>query len=188
MLILQVYLFLGLITHKVIWEVLRQRADAKPIESKALTLTLIKAVKISILLGVIVQIWLPVDVLQIAANSLGMRSLGVVVYTLGLIIAIAARIQLGKNWANIETGQVLERQTVVARGVYGYVRHPIYVGDLLLLIGLELALNSWLVLGVLILAPIVMLKAIKEEQMLVDALPGYAAYCSRSKRFIPFVY
>ncbi|MGE3167614.1 MAG: isoprenylcysteine carboxylmethyltransferase family protein [Pyrinomonadaceae bacterium] len=174
--------------HKVIWEVLRQRADDKPVESKALTLTLIKGIKISILLGVIVQIWLPADVFPIAVNSLPVRSVGVVVYTLGLITAIAARIQLGKNWANIETGQVLERQSVVAKGVYGYVRHPIYVGDLLLLFGLELALNSWLVLGVLILAPIVMLKAVKEEQMLINALPGYAAYCSRSKRFIPFVY
>ena len=187
MLIVQIYLLLGLIFHKVIWEVLRKRGDDKPVESRALTLTLIKAVKIAILLGGMVQIWLP-DVLPIADNSFIIRSVGVVIYTFGLVTAIAARIQLGKNWANIETGQVLDRQSVVASGVYGYVRHPIYIGDLLLLFGLELALNSWLVLGVLILAPAVMLKAIKEEQMLIDALPGYAAYCSRSKRFIPFVY
>lgn len=187
MLVLQIYLFLGLFLHKVIWEVLRRRADDKPTESKGLSLSLVKAIKIAILLGVIVQIWLP-DILPIAANSFEIRSIGVVVYTAGLLTAIAARFQLGENWANIETGQVLKRQSVVTRGVYAYVRHPIYIGDLLLLLGLELALDSWLVLGVLVLAPVVMLKAVKEERMLVESLPGYAAYCSRSKRFIPFVF
>jgi protein-S-isoprenylcysteine O-methyltransferase Ste14 len=82
----------------------------------------------------------------------------------------------------------LPSQGVVASGVYAYVRHPIYVGDLLLLLGLELALNSWLVAGVLILAPVVVLKAIKEERMLAEELPGYDSYCHRSKRFIPFVF
>jgi protein-S-isoprenylcysteine O-methyltransferase Ste14 len=187
MLILQLYLFLGLILHKVIWEVLRQRSDDKPTESKSLTLTAIKVVKIAILLGVIIQIWLP-DILPIAINSFEIRLVGAAIYTIGLITAIAARFQLGDNWANIETGQVLERQSVVARGVYAYVRHPIYIGDLLLLLGLELALNSWLVLGVLVLAPVVMLKAIKEERMLIESLPGYATYCAQSKRFIPFVF
>jgi protein-S-isoprenylcysteine O-methyltransferase Ste14 len=105
-----------------------------------------------------------------------------------LATAIAARFQLGENWANIETGQVLDSQSVVANGVYAYVRHPIYIGDLLLLLGLELALNSWLVLGVLVLAPVVMMKAINEERMLADELPGYEAYRQRSKRFIPFVF
>jgi protein-S-isoprenylcysteine O-methyltransferase Ste14 len=104
-----------------------------------------------------------------------------------LLTAIAARFQLGENWANIETGQILERQQVVAKGVYGFIRHPIYTGDLLLLLGLELTLNSWLVAGVLLLAPIVLRQAVKEERMLVRNLPGYDVYCARTKRFIPFV-
>ena len=139
------------------------------------------------MLGIMVQIFLP-DILPIATNSLGVRIAGAIVYTLGLAMALAARFQLGENWANIETGQVLAKQEVVAKGVYRFVRHPIYVGDLLLLFGLELSLNSWLVLGVLILAPVVLKKAIGEEEMLAAELPGYDAYRDRSKRFIPFVY
>jgi protein-S-isoprenylcysteine O-methyltransferase Ste14 len=187
MLALQVYLFLGVVLHKVVWEVLRRGSETKPSEPRSLALSFIKTVKVAILLAVIIQIWLP-DILPIFESSWQIRVTGLVIYTLGLLTAIAARFQLGDNWANIETGQVMERQSVVARGVYEYVRHPIYIGDLLLLTGLELALNSWLVLGVLVLAPVVILKALKEERMLVESLPGYAAYCSRSKRFIPFVF
>jgi protein-S-isoprenylcysteine O-methyltransferase Ste14 len=187
MLILQIYLLAGLLLHKVIWETLKTKAAETPKEPASLTLSIIKAVKIAILLGVIVQIWLP-EILPITSEPFALRVIGVVIYTIGLATAIAARFQLGENWANIETGQVLESQSVVANGVYAYVRHPIYIGDLLLLLGLELALNSWLVLGVLVLAPVVMMKAINEERMLADELPGYEAYRQRSKRFIPFVF
>lgn len=187
MLILQIYLLLGLVLHKVIWESLKRRAGATPVETPSIKLTAIKAVKIGILLGIVIQIWLP-DILPISTDPFGLRLAGAAIYTVGLAMAIAARFQLGENWANIETGQILNGQRVVAHGIYAYVRHPIYAGDLLLLFGLELALNSWLVLGVLILAPIVMLKAIKEERMLAEELPGYDVYRQRSKRFIPFVF
>jgi protein-S-isoprenylcysteine O-methyltransferase Ste14 len=186
MLLLKFYLFAGLIIHKAVWEFLKKDAGNKPKEPRSFSLTAVKAVKVAILVGVIVQTFLP-DVLPISDEPFWIRAVGTVVYTLGLLTAIAARIQLGDNWANIETGQVLENQKVVARGIYKYIRHPIYTGDLLLLLGLELALNSWLFLGVFLLAPIVMLKAIKEEQMLVEELSGYDAYRGRTKRFIPFV-
>lgn len=186
MLLLQIFLFFGLVLHKVVWEVLRKKSDEKLVESKSLSVTAVKIVKIGILLGILVQIWLP-EILPISSEPFVLRIIGVAIYTIGLLTAIAARFQLGDNWANIETGQVLDRQSVVAKGIYGLIRHPIYTGDLLLLLGLELALNSWLVLGVLLLAPVVMMKAIKEEQMLVESLPGYDAYVHRTKRFIPFV-
>ncbi len=187
MLILQIYLFLGLVLHKIIWEVLKNKSAGKLVEPQSTKLFAIKAVKIGILAGILVQIWLA-DILPIATDSFLLRVIGVAIYTLGLATAIAARFQLGENWSNIETGRVLESQNVVASGIYAYVRHPIYVGDILLLLGLELALNSWLVLGVLILVPVVMLKAVKEERMLAGELRGYEAYCQSSKRFIPFVF
>lgn len=184
--ILEIYLLLGLIFHKAVWEILRKKSREKPKESQTFALIAVKTVKISILLGITAQIFLP-EIFPISAEPFALKIVGTIVYTIGLLTAVAARFQLGDNWANIETGQVLERQKVVARGVYAFVRHPIYTGDLFLLTGLELALNSWLVLGVLILAPIVLLKAIKEEQMLARELDGYDAYRARTKKFIPFV-
>ena len=187
MLVLQIYLFLGLVLHKVIWEVLRiRRGTTGQSASPQHGVTLVKLVKVAILLGILVQVWLP-DVLPISMQPEIIRVIGTSLFSLGLLTAIAARIQLGDNWSNIETGQVLQDQGVVDKGLYGYVRHPIYTGDLLLLIGLELALNSWLVVGAVALCPIVMWKAIKEEQMLLRDLAGYVEYQQRTKRFIPFV-
>ena len=186
MLLLQIYLFLGLVVHKVIWEVLRRRSNAADDPSPSTSIGFVKVVKIAILLGILVQIWLP-DIFPISTEPFVIRVIGTLLFSLGLFTAIAARMQLGDNWSNIETGRVLEKQDVVDRGLYGYIRHPIYTGDLLLLIGLELALNSWLVLAALALCPIVMWKAIKEEQMLLQDLKGYVDYHRRTKRFIPFV-
>lgn len=187
MLVLQIYLFLGLILHKLLWEVLRRKSSEKAVENRTYALTMVKTVKIVVLFGILIQVWLP-DVFPILEEAFLLRIFGVAFYTVGLMTAIAARLQLGENWANIETGQVLSRQSVVTRGVYTYVRHPIYAGDLMLLLGLELALNSWFVLGVLILAPFVVLKALQEERMLAEKLQGYDAYCQHSKRFVPFVF
>lgn len=186
---LRIYLLTGLVAHKVVWELLKRSAATatsgiRPRQS--LFLWLVKAVKIGILIGIIVQTLSP-EILPITAESFAIRLTGVTIFTLGLLVAVLSRIHLGSNWSDIETGQVWQKQTVVAKGVYGYVRHPIYVGDLLLLLGLELSLNSWLVLAVALLAPIVLWKAIREEKMLVNDLPGYRTYCAQTKRFIPFI-
>jgi protein-S-isoprenylcysteine O-methyltransferase Ste14 len=146
----------------------------------------VKAVKIGILVGIVVQTLSP-EILPITTEPSAIRMVGVIIFTLGLLVAVLSRIHLGNNWSDIETGQVLREQAVVNKGVYAYVRHPIYVGDLLLLLGLELSLNSWLVLAVAVLAPIVLWKAVREEKMLVNDLPGYRVYCSQTKRFIPFI-
>ena len=83
---------------------------------------------------------------------------------------------IGRSITNSET----------PHSVYRYVRHPIYGGDLLLLLGLELALNSWLVVLVPMLAFGIIRQAAQEERMLLESLPGYRAYYETTKRFIPF--
>jgi protein-S-isoprenylcysteine O-methyltransferase Ste14 len=148
--------------------------------------TLIKAVKICVLVFVLAQTMLP-EIIPIETDPTGLRTAGALLYTIGLTVAVAGRIQLGSNWSDIESAQILNNHTIISSGVYNYVRHPIYVGDLLLLLGLELSLNSWLVAGVVLMAPIVIWKAVREEKMLAEVLPGYDEYCLRTKRFIPFL-
>ncbi|QQS41683.1 MAG: isoprenylcysteine carboxylmethyltransferase family protein [Acidobacteriota bacterium] len=186
LILLKIYLLTGLVAHKAVWEYLRIRSGSRPVENRTAGISLVKAIKVLILLGIIVQTLLP-DVFPVLDEPFYLRVVGTALFTVGLIVAILGRVQLGDNWANIETGQVLEEQQVVSRGLYGYVRHPIYTGDVLLLLGLELALNSWLVLGILFLAPAVFLKAVKEEEMLVRELPGYDSYRARTKRFVPYL-
>ncbi len=187
--LLRVYLLAGLIVHKIVWEILkwrRARSSSAGRVAGSVRQMVVKAVKVGILLGIAVQTMLP-DVLPIAQDPSTIRVIGAAIYTAGLLMAITSRLQLSDNWSDIEAAKVLRNQTVVSRGLYRYIRHPIYVGDLLLLVGLELSLNSWLLLAVGLMMPVVLLQAVREEKMLAEALPGYDSYRLRTKRFIPFV-
>lgn len=190
MILLRLYLLAGLIAHKAVWEILKRRkapsAEKPAPKPQPLTVQLVKTVKVGILLGIVAQTMLP-EILPISPEPFSLRVAGIAIYTAGLLIAVIARFQLDNNWSDIETAQVLSHQQVVSNGIYGYVRHPIYVGDILLLFGLELSLNSWLVLGVALMTPVILLQATREEKKLVETLPGYDSYCQNTKRFIPFV-
>lgn len=191
--LLRAYLLAGLLAHKAVWEVMRRRQagwrEIRAPRPQGVQLV-IKLVKTAILAGIVAQTLVPdrwVEPLLILDEPASLRLIGVILYTLGLAVAVLGRVQLGSNWADIETAGVHSKQQVVSRGVYRLIRHPIYTGDLLLLAGLELALNSWLVLGVLVLVPVVTRQAVREEQMLRRTLEGYDEYCRRTKRFVPFV-
>jgi protein-S-isoprenylcysteine O-methyltransferase Ste14 len=186
--LLKFYLLAGLIAHKAFWEVLKRRAGAgsQPKPPAPLKVKLVKLVKIGILLGIMAQVFLP-DILPITQDPADLRLFGTILYTVGLATAIAGRAYLGDSWSDIEVpGQVAKPQ-LVSRGLYRYIRHPIYTGDMLLLIGLELALNSWFVLLVLVMMPVIMRQTLREEKLLIENLPGYRDYCARTKRFVPFV-
>lgn len=186
--ILQWYLLAGLVLHKLVWELLKRRSGSvnhgRPQPSARIRL--IKSVKIGILIGLVLQT-LVFDVFPISEDPVLLRSAGVVIYSLGLLIAIVARISLDRNWSDIETSRILTDHVVVRRGIYRYIRHPIYVGDLLLLLGFELSVNSWLVAGAILLIPVILWQAMREEDTLSEVLSGYDDYRKSTKRFIPFV-
>ncbi|HEY7333268.1 MAG TPA: isoprenylcysteine carboxylmethyltransferase family protein [Bryobacteraceae bacterium] len=185
--LLRLYLLSGLILHKAVWEVLKRReprkapAPAVPLKSRVLSM-----VKIAILAGIVAQTLAP-EIAPISSQPQALRLVGFIVYSLGLAMAIVARFQLGRNWSDIEKSRVKGDHILVAHGIYRWIRHPIYAGDLLLLLGLELALNSWGVAGVLLLAVYVRQKAAGEEKDLARTLAGYDQYCRRTSRFLPFL-
>jgi protein-S-isoprenylcysteine O-methyltransferase Ste14 len=86
--------------------------------------------------------------------------------------------------------QTDRKQHVISTGVYGFVRHPMYLGMLLMLLGAPLMLGS--IFGVIIglIALIVLAgRIIGEEKMLVNELEGYAEYKKKVKyRLIPFIW
>jgi protein-S-isoprenylcysteine O-methyltransferase Ste14 len=190
---IRIYLLGGLLLHKAVWEMMKvraSRADEEPASnarrSRSLKARALSAVKLGILVAILIQTLVP-DFLPLSQDPRMLRSIGLVFYTLGLVAAVTARIQLGRNWSDIEKARLQQDHALVARGLYRYVRHPIYGGDLLMLFGLELALNSWCVLGVIALIVYVRKQAIREERQLLQALPGYDQYCRRTTRFLPFL-
>jgi protein-S-isoprenylcysteine O-methyltransferase Ste14 len=197
---LRIFLFAGLVLHKVIWEIWKRKkgsnqstADVSPAEPSGhavrttpLIKRFIKLAKIALLIFFLIQT-LFLDVLPMNNPNPSIRILGTVLFTLGLCTAIAGRVSLGTNWRDVEDGQILPDQMLVTRGMYRYVRHPIYGGDMLLTIGLQLALQSWLVLLALVIAAIVIRQSLAEEKLLLNFFPEYSQYCARTKRFLPFL-
>jgi protein-S-isoprenylcysteine O-methyltransferase Ste14 len=86
--------------------------------------------------------------------------------------------------------EVQEGQHVIDTGLYGIVRHPMYLAVTLLYLAIPLVLGSWWAL--LVMFPCVLLLAARiknEEQVLHQGLPGYTDYTKRVRhRMIPWVW
>lgn len=88
------------------------------------------------------------------------------------------------------TIKVEEGQKVVDTGLYGIVRHPMYMATILLFLMIPLVLGSWYALIVFAFYPAIIVVRLKDEEaLLTRELPGYAEYRQRVKyRIIPFVW
>lgn len=86
--------------------------------------------------------------------------------------------------------QTDRKQQVISTGVYGFVRHPLYLGCLLMLLGAPLLLGSIYGLIIGLIALIVLVgRIIGEEKMLVNELEGYEDYKQKVKyRLVPLVW
>lgn len=110
--------------------------------------------------------------------------LGNVLVALGLMIDLRV---FGENSYGASTIERMEGQKVITTGPYALVRHPMYVGVLIMVVGVPLALGSWWgLLLILAVIPILMLRILDEETMLQGELPGYAAYAQAVRyRLVP---
>lgn len=88
------------------------------------------------------------------------------------------------------TIKVEEGQKVVDTGLYGIVRHPMYMATILLFLMMPIVLGSWYALIVFAFYPAIIIVRLKdEEDLLTRELPGYAAYKEKVKyRIIPFLW
>ena len=88
------------------------------------------------------------------------------------------------------TIRVEEGQKVVDTGLYGIVRHPMYMATLLLFGAMPLILGSWYALAVFAMYPVIIIvRLLNEEKLLTRELPGYEAYKKKVRyRLIPFIW
>ena len=88
------------------------------------------------------------------------------------------------------TVKVEEGQTVVDTGLYGLVRHPMYMATILLFLAMPLVLGSWYALIAFGFYPVIIVVRLRaEEELLTRELTGYADYKQKVKyRIIPFIW
>jgi protein-S-isoprenylcysteine O-methyltransferase Ste14 len=113
--------------------------------------------------------------------------LGDVLMALGLFIVFLV---FRENSFTSATIEVREEQKVIVTGPYAIVRHPMYAGAFVMLLGIPLALGSWWALiFVFLLFAVIVWRLLEEEKFLSKNLPGYTNYCQKVRyRLIPFLW
>lgn len=116
-----------------------------------------------------------------------LRFAGGSVIALGLALGIAGAVTLGPNLTPLpKPGQTA---FLVRRGIYELVRHPIYGGVILVLVGWALAAPSWTALPLAILGFFFFdRKATREEAWLRERFPDYDIDMAGRQKLIPFLY
>lgn len=81
-------------------------------------------------------------------------------------------------------------QKVISTGLYSIVRHPMYLGVLMMYLPTSLALGSyWGLIPFATMPAILVIRMLNEEKILKENLPGYKQYCLKTRyRLIPFIW
>jgi protein-S-isoprenylcysteine O-methyltransferase Ste14 len=112
---------------------------------------------------------------------------GDVLVAIGLGLAMMVVVQNSYAAANVT---VEAGQKVIATGLYGLVRHPMYTGNIIMMVGIPLALGSYW--GLVLVIPGLFVLAIRirdEEELLGEELDGYSEYTQRVHyRLVPYVW
>ena len=121
-------------------------------------------------------------------HTIILNSIIVITLLTGLIVAIAARRTLARNWSGAVA--LKEDHELITTGPYKYVRHPIYTGMLLMILGTALSVATLgACIGFFIILVGVLLKLRQEEALLTKHFAqGYLSYKKRTRTLIPFIW
>ena len=112
--------------------------------------------------------------------------IGLILCFLGIGYAIWARLVIGTNWGMPMT--LKENPQLVTTGPYAQIRHPIYSGVLLAMLGSALAISLWWLVFFVVNAAQFVYAAKKEEQLMLQTFPdSYPGYKRRTRMLIPFI-
>lgn len=112
---------------------------------------------------------------------------GIVLMALGMALSIAAALNLGTNLTPLPHPK--DDASLVVSGPYRLLRHPMYGGVILLALGWAFYVEGWLTLACTALTILFFdIKTRREECWLLQRFPDYAAYRTRVRKLIPFIY
>ena len=111
--------------------------------------------------------------------------LGTIAIVIGCIINIVGRFNLGSNWANHI--KIYDEHTLVQKGMYRIVRHPLYASIMLMFYGACLVYRNLLCLLAVtfVFIPFMYYRAKQEETLLIQTFSEYNEYKNRVGMFFP---
>ncbi|MBD2451583.1 isoprenylcysteine carboxylmethyltransferase family protein [Nostoc sp. FACHB-152] len=159
--------------------------ESQPLADKILASLLIAA-----FLGIIA--FIPLDVFRfhlLSQPSAISSALGLVVYVIGWWI-ISLSFKVNTFAATAVKHQADRQQTVIDTGVYSIVRHPMYAGAILVMVGMSLWLESVAAALLAIVPTIILIVRIQfEEQFLRQELKGYDTYTQKVRyKLLPYLW
>jgi len=112
---------------------------------------------------------------------------GLGIFFVGLVVGIFALLQNRLGNFNIQP-KMKENAKLITTGIYAYVRHPMYLSLILMMLGVWVSSPTFLeTLFMLLLILTLLLKAKKEESIWLQENEAYVAYKKRSKLLLPFI-
>jgi protein-S-isoprenylcysteine O-methyltransferase Ste14 len=121
-----------------------------------------------------------------AGNSV--RWLGDILCVSGYALVFLSGLALGRQYSADVTIQ--EDHHLITGSIYRYIRHPRYLGIILLAIGLSLVFRSWIGLLACVAFSVILIFRIRDEEALLHKEFGgeWESYCEHSWRLFPYIY
>ncbi len=133
---------------------------------------------------------LPLDLLNVAIIASPLAGwIGVVIAALGIGLRAWANRTLGRFYSRVL--QIADQQVIVQSGPYRLLRHPGYLGSILLWVGSALASLNWIALGLafVVMFSVYIYRIQVEEEMLLSTFgERYREYRAHTWRLIPFIF
>jgi len=116
-----------------------------------------------------------------------LQGIGLAIFLLGLALAVWARVYLGRNWG-MPMSEKIDPE-LVTTGPYRTIRHPIYSGTILAMIGTTVAVSVYWLIAVVLLGAYFIYSAVMEERYMAELFPDtYPRYKQSTKMLIPFIF
>jgi len=121
-------------------------------------------------------------------ESSSLRWMGLALVVAGFLLITWTTVELGRQYSVYITLQ--QDHKLITSGPYRYIRHPRYLGVMMVALGLALLFRSWIALAALPFLLALLIFRLSDEEKLLQAEFGgqWEAYVQRSWRLVPFIY
>jgi len=120
---------------------------------------------------------------------LAARVAGLLLMLGGLLLRVHSMQRLGRHYSTVLA--VRKTQPLITNGIYGVIRHPIYLGDLVLYGAIGLAVGNYVFCLIMVGAsvPASLLRIAQEERIMIAGFGAeYVEYRQRTAKLIPFIF
>jgi protein-S-isoprenylcysteine O-methyltransferase Ste14 len=137
-------------------------------------------------------LWIPLPLALSDSAALWLAICGLVLFLAGLVLTVWARRTLAAMWGISTSRQVrlLPDHQLIQTGPYALVRHPMYLGWWLSVLGLVLIYHTWILVGLLAMSLLIFYRRARLEEAVLAERFGeeWQSYAARTRSLIPLIY